>query len=452
MKFVFVVAVAAAEDLLPWFQKQGGELNGVDVRYTVAEGRGLFAMTPLAKGAVAVRVPAAAVLRPATCLDDPNSKLQAIPAKVRTQLQQNPALTALCVAELRESRASKWAPYLAPLAAPEDLLLIAATREDLNRTLEGSQLLREVQQKSADIAKLYRELEGYLQKPPLASWCPLQEFVETYALVESRSHSEGTGIAALPVADLLNHARAPNVELRRTDHGVEVVALRDLAQGEELYISYLANHGQRRSSFYRQFAVDDLSLPNDIKLGFHLRPTDPEYEAKKLRFPPHMVEAKKLYAELAHLLPSAKKAELPQALSFPHYLQLTCSAGDIEPQPHSVLPFLRFVVAPRVPTEEECPGTPPACPFLGADVEQKAERRLQADLVQYRAEYQDFASPRAGGAGRLLDDERRCLDAFLAGAGAPPPPVVGLYSGCGFLVLLSGLALFRVQHALWAPQ
>merc|ERR1719409_1923144 len=107
MKLALVIALAAADDLLSWFQKQGGELNGVDVRYTVAEGRGLFAMQPLAKGAVAVRVPAGAVLRPDTCLDDPNSKLPA-----------------LCIAELRESKSSKWAPYLAPLAAvPEDLLL-----------------------------------------------------------------------------------------------------------------------------------------------------------------------------------------------------------------------------------------------------------------------------------------------------------------------------------------
>ena len=48
-----------------------------------------------------------------------------------------------------------------------------------------------------------------------------------------------------------------------------------------------------------QFAVDDATLPNELKLGFHLRTTDPHYAAKKLRFPPHMIEAKKLYAELA---------------------------------------------------------------------------------------------------------------------------------------------------------
>ena len=33
---------------------------------------------------------------------------------------------------------------------------------------------------------------------------------------------------------------------------MEVRATRDVAEGEELYVSYLALHGQRRSAFFRQ--------------------------------------------------------------------------------------------------------------------------------------------------------------------------------------------------------
>ena len=50
---------------------------------------------------------------------------------------------------------------------------------------------------------------------------------------------------------------------------------KDLDKGEELYVSYLAHHTERRLSFYRQFAFDDTQLPNDLKLGFSLRPSDP---------------------------------------------------------------------------------------------------------------------------------------------------------------------------------
>ena len=42
--------------------------------------------------------------------------------------------------------------------------------------------------------------------------------------------------------------------------------------------------------------------------------------------------------------------------------------------------------------------------------------RFQQELLKYRADYQDFASPRAGPAAKILDDERRCLDNFLSQA------------------------------------
>jgi len=426
-------------------------MGQVEVREgPAAEGRGVFATQALPKGTVAVAVPSALFLRAKVCLDDTASRLITIPSKVQGQLRDSPALTALCLLELQSTEPAAWAPYLYSLKPPAALpLLEALAGKDLNATLQGSQLLREVQQKLGAVSKLYKELNSYTS-PPLDSWTSEEAFVAAYALVESRAHTENGAVVVVPVADLLNHASTPNAELVATAKGLEVRATRDVAEGEELYVSYLALHGQRRSAFFRQFAVDDATLPNELKLGFSLRTTDPHYAEKKLRFPQHMIEAKKLYAELAYLLPYEKKQEQAQALSFPHYLELKCDK-HLTPQPHEAMEFLRFVVAPRVPTAEECPGTPPRCAagVLDEKTEVLAQRRFQHDLLKIRSEYQDFAAPLAGGAGPLLDDERRCLDAFLTEAGAPPPPVVGLYSGFGFIFVLSAMALFRAQRAIW---
>jgi len=446
----FLIALVAADELLTWFSEKGGKMGQVEVRDTAAEGRGVFATKALSKGTVAVAVPSALFLRAKVCLDDTKSRLITIPSKVQWQLRDSPALTALCLLELQIAEPAAWEPYLSSLKPPAALpLLEALAGKDLNQTLQGSQLLREVQQKLGAVAKLYQELNSYTS-PPLDSWTSEAAFVAAYALIESRAHTESGAVVVVPVADLLNHASSPNAELVATASGLEVRVTRHVAEGEELYVSYLALHGQRRSAFFRQFAVDDATLPNELKLGFHLRTTDPLYAEKKLRFPQHMVEAKKLYAELAYLLPYDKKQEQAQALSFPHYLELKCDK-DLKPQPHEVMEFLRFVVAPRLPTAEECPGTPPRCPagVFDEKTEVLAHRRYQHDLLKIRGEYQDFAAPLAGGAGPLLDDERRCLDAFLTEAGAPPPPVVGLYSGFGFIFVLSAMALFRAQRAIW---
>lgn len=458
----FLLWLASADELITWFTSNGGELLNVDVRYTVMEGRGLFTLKALKKGDVAVRMPTSLTLRAASCLDEKSSRLHQLPDKVIANLRQGHVLVVLCMLELQAQNSPKWMPYINSLPDPSGLPLVLATKEDLNTTFQGSQLLREVSQKMKEVTKLYAELQDYMTDPPLASWCSLEKFISTYADVESHSHSEvvsgETVPAMLPVIDLLNHKSATsNAELRAIKASsfgpatVEVRLSKDLDKGEELYVSYLAHHSERRSSFYRQFAFDDTQLPNDLKLGFSLRPTDPSYEEKKMRFPQHMIEAKKLYAELAYLLPRNKQSDLPQALSFPHYLELSCDR-DLKPLDTNVLQFLRFVEAKRVPTEDECPGRPPMCPFLDPDTENLAQRRFQQELLKYRADYADFASPRAGTAGPLLDDERRCLDNFLAQAGAPPPPIVGLYSGCGFLAVLSALALYKAQKALWDPK
>lgn len=454
--FVCLCSIAAADELINWFTTNGGELHDVDVRYTVTAGRGLFATKNLTQGTSVVALPTALTLGASACLDKKDSYLHQLPSKVRANLNQGHLLVVLCVLELQRNNDPFWMPYISALPDATNLPLVQAVREDLNHTFQGSQLLREVQKVLKDATKVYGDGEVVFN-PPLSSWCSLEEFISAYAMVESRAHAkvvQGVAMSALlPVIDLVNHkSGTANAELRPGPSGtVNVVLLRDLEQGEEVYINYMGRQPERRTSFYRQFAVDDDMLHNDIKLGFSLRPSDPMYDEKKMRFPPHMIEAKKLYAELAYLLPREKQAELPQALSFPHFLELSCDR-DLQPQEHPVLQFLRFAVSSRVPSKDECPGVPPMCPYLDAATELKAERRFQADLLKYRAEYKDFASPRAGAASQILDDERRCLDNFLSEAGAPPPPMVGLYSGCALLAVLSAMALFRAQKALWSPQ
>jgi len=455
MRWAFV-ALACGDELLDWFLRGGGALRGVAIDVSPLEGRGLFATKDLPTGTIAVTSPTSLTLRASVCLDKPKSKLHQLPTRVVANLAKSHVLVVLCMIELSDQNDPNWMPYIRATPDPSPLPLVEAFQRDLNQTFQGSQLLREVNTKMKEVQKLYAELQDYLEKPPLASWCSETRFIRTYATVESHSHSEvvaGSAVPAmLPIIDILNHRSVGmNVELRAIDGAkqVEVRTTRAIKKGEELYVSYLAHHAERRSSFYRQFAFDDSELPNDIKLAFNLLTSDPYYDDKKLRFPKHMIEAKKLYAELAYLLPAQKREDLPQALAFPHYLEISCDK-QLHPQETNVMQFLRFVVAPRVPSEDECPGRPPMCPtMLDPGTETKAQRRFQQDLLKYRSEYKDFASPKAGMAAQILDDERRCLDNYLAQAGAPPPPVVGLYSGVAFLVVLTGLAMLRAQRALW---
>merc|ERR1719191_714510 len=100
------------------------------------------------------------------------------------------------------------------------------------------------------------------------------------------------------------------------------------------------------------------------------------YDQKKSCFPDHLVAAKRLYEDLQEYLPEQKRKELANALSFPHTVTVPCK-GSMEP----ALKFLRFAVSEDVP---ECPGEPPACPFLDANNEKLAERRLQLALMETR--------------------------------------------------------------------
>jgi hypothetical protein len=460
--------------VVEWFLRNGGKLKKADVRDTVKEGRGLFATADIAAGETVVSLPAALELRADACLSNSQSTLQQLPSKVVGNLRQGHVLVALCVMELRKlaDRDPQWgtggvtdhAPYLGSLfrAGAEPLPLELAVKGDLNTTYRGSQLLREVTLKKKEVTRLYEELNQWLVKPTVSDLGSLDEFVQAYTVVESHSHAEVAAVSVepcmLPVIDLLNHnSVSPNVELAGGGKGatsLEVKALKPVPKGTELYLSYLAHHDQRRSSFFWQFGFDDTALPTEVKLGFPLKISDPAYDRKKIRFPQHMVDAKKMYADLAYLLPADKKADLPKALEFPQYLELSCGSDRQAKEHGHVVQYLRFVVA----TDEEldgmsaavCPGEPPACPNeVSPANEYRATQRLATELLAYRAAYSDFASDRAGVAAKLLDDERACMDSYLMQAGAPQSPVVGLGS-LGLAVLaLSMLFVWKSQRAIW---
>jgi len=343
-----------------------------------------------------------------------------------------------CVLDLEERNSPQWGSYVkALLKTKSHVPLRDSLTANLNASLSGSQVLHELALTFKDVTRLHSELEEFV--PSIADW---DRVANAYAVVMAKDIGDLSEPALVPGFDSLPHGQA-NAAIRSLASSIEVRLTAALKRGEPVVISY---QPQSRAAFYARYGIDDPTLETTIRLSLALVPSDPMYEQKKSRFPDHVVTAKKLYEDLQEYLPAEKRRALlswKSALSFPHTVTVACKGKSME----DALKFLRFAVADEVP---DCPGVPPACPYLGVENEKRAKQRLQLALLDTRKTFRTFAQPKVPAAGvQLIDDERACVDELLAQAGAPPPPLVGLYSALAAVAVLCAVGLLKVQRSLW---
>lgn len=270
-------------------------------------------------------------------------------------------------------------------------------------------------------------------------YAPWEDLVRSYAFVNAASVEVNGAPTVVPVVTLMGRGEAV-ADVVKEDSNIVVVLRRAVSAGDAITLP----SSLHRAAFFAQYGRYNAALPSQLDVTFQLRPADSDYELKKHRFPEHLVTAKQLYKDLADYLPAPKRrASLASALSFPHTISMSCDNPDI------ALPFLRFVVGDYADVSG-CTGTPPTCSYVNDKVEKLAVRRLQLSLREARQQYLGFAAPKVlGDAGRLLDDERACVDRLLADVGAPRPYVVGLYSLLTAVAALSAFGIWRSQRALW---
>mmetsp|Transcript_41386 Transcript_41386/g.105857 ORF Transcript_41386/g.105857 Transcript_41386/m.105857 type:complete len:465 (+) Transcript_41386:144-1538(+) len=105
----------------------------------------------------------------------------------------------------------------------------------------------------------------------------LPPLLRTYALVRSRAfRASEDSFAFVPFLDAANHAPDPNADFRRDDAGVwQLVALRDIAVGEEVCISYTGEEGYTNRRLMAQYGfvpsegnpADRIDLEEDLGLS-----------------------------------------------------------------------------------------------------------------------------------------------------------------------------------------
>lgn len=229
------------DDLASWVRSRGGFVGSITA---VGSGssRGMVATSALAAGELLLRLPHAA------CLGDAVARKTRSGAAVLAGWEgpgrEAVALTAALV-ELREAGAAEWLPYLATLPArvegnPASYAL--AERLAFAGTAVGP-LLRDLALRHHDE---WLWLRGCSELPPSFS---AQDWADARALVTSRQHFlhpyEGT--ALVPVGDLFNHARRPDVAWTfDRDRGVfEVHARGAVPAGTQLHTSYGAKSNSR---------------------------------------------------------------------------------------------------------------------------------------------------------------------------------------------------------------
>jgi len=406
-------------------------LHGVEVR----EGEGFVATKDLPADAVVVSVPSSEALTAQACFGSGSTILKDVPPAVKTRWARSPALLTACVLDLEKRAPPQWKSYVSALLKTKSHVpLRDSLTANLNASLSGSQVLHELALTFKDVTRLHSELEEYA--PSIADW---DRLANAYAVVMAKDTGDLSEPALVPGLDSLPHGHA-NAAIRTRASNIEVRLTSALRRGQPVVISY---GPQSRAAFYARYGIDDPTFETKIRVSLALVPTDPMYEQKKSRFPDHLVTAKKLYEDLQEYLPAEKRIALSSALSFPHTVTVPCNGKNME----SALKFLRFAVAEEVP---DCPGEPPVCPYLGVENEKRAKQRLQLALLETRKTFRSFAQPKVPAAAvQLLDYERACVDDLLAAAGAPPPPLVGLYSALAAVAALCAVGLWKTQRSLW---
>jgi SET domain-containing protein 6 len=169
-----------------------------------------------------------------------------------------PLLTALVYEWSKMNENGKWSPYLQLVPNPESLdPPMMWSKSERERLLSGTSLLSNVDNDLKDIQSDYDTIvKPFMQRHPeifskkLISFQLYQElvsFVMSYSFTEATSVMEEEeteerdileATSMVPVIDLLNHHFRHHAELNARQHYLELIAVRDIAKGEEIMNTY----------------------------------------------------------------------------------------------------------------------------------------------------------------------------------------------------------------------
>lgn len=189
--------------LFQWLSSQGVDIDRIGVQ--VGPSNGLIASRPIAKGETAASIPENLWITKTTATQ---SALGATVADLEPWLA-----VALFILQERANPNSQWAPYLATLPA-EVASPVAWTDSELEQLI-GTQLLATVESYRAFFQQRYQNLQTTLFAanpeifpPEIFTW---DAFLWAACTVRARSHAplDGQDLALVPLADLIQHARAP---------------------------------------------------------------------------------------------------------------------------------------------------------------------------------------------------------------------------------------------------
>lgn len=250
--------------LLGWATAGGIDFDPVEIRIDRAGGRGAFARHAIAIGDELVGVPRRMLV---TDVDMASTAVGVAMSGFAGMLCNRNILTAVWLALERRDATSPWKPFLDAMPAAYPWMPFHRSDDDLN-ALGGTRALRVIAASIVDfdsdhafLGEMLEELAG-LDRAELA-WGRCVARSRSFRIDDD----DGSALALVPVADMINHGRAnASWGYRAATQRLEVRASRTLGAGDEIYVSYGTHDNARNLTGYG-FAVAE-NLNDEVALHF----------------------------------------------------------------------------------------------------------------------------------------------------------------------------------------
>ncbi|HEY4218659.1 MAG TPA: SET domain-containing histone-lysine N-methyltransferase [Gemmatimonadaceae bacterium] len=217
--------------LADWIRRHGGTVH-VEISDERGEGRGVVAARDIEHGARILSVPRALLLTPAVVRESDVGR--AVTDASHSVSDDQFLLAAYLLASRRSE--TPWTVYADALPSQRPDVPTGYDETDL-ALLEGSPALRRIRHER----RMFREqFDVLITAVPALAGCTFEEFFWARTLVPSRAFALLGSEALVPMADMFNHRRAPDVEWG-FEHPMDsfvMRALRPITSGERLHDSY----------------------------------------------------------------------------------------------------------------------------------------------------------------------------------------------------------------------
>ncbi|XP_077213575.1 ribulose-1,5 bisphosphate carboxylase/oxygenase large subunit N-methyltransferase, chloroplastic-like [Tasmannia lanceolata] len=222
-------------EFLPWLQQKAGlEISSVLSVGVSIYGRSLFASKFIEAGDCILKVPYSVQI-------SPDNILPKIGSFLGDDVSNIARLAVVFLAEQKMRQDSEWAPYISSLPQIGELHSTIFWSKAELEMVQKSPLYQDTINHRAYIEKEFLKVRPVLERfPHNFEDMTVEDFMHAYALVGSRAWGTSKGLSLIPFADFLNHDGVSEaVLLSDEDREIsEVIADRDYAAGEEVFIRY----------------------------------------------------------------------------------------------------------------------------------------------------------------------------------------------------------------------